>query len=64
MSDKKTLKIDEDRCIGCTLCTCICPGVYEVVETGKSRVFDQDGDTEEKIQQSIYECPVKCISNE
>lgn len=48
-------------CIGCVLCTQICPKVYEMMVNGKSKVINPSGDSEEKIQESIDACPVNCI---
>jgi ferredoxin len=49
-------------CIGCTLCTQICPGVFEMQDNGKSKAVRPSNDTEEKIQQAIDSCPVNAIS--
>lgn len=61
-NNKKALKVDQDACIGCTLCTQMCPNVFEMDENGKSKVINPDGDSEEKIQQAIDACPVSCIN--
>jgi ferredoxin len=58
---KKTPIIEEDSCIGCILCTQICPKVYEMQDDGKPHVVDPSGDSEEKIQESIDACPVSSI---
>ena len=60
-NDKKTVYVDQGVCIGCTLCTQIAPEVFEMSDDGKSHVKNANGDSEEKIQQSIDSCPVKCI---
>ena len=57
----KKLYVDQDTCIGCTLCTQICPKVYKMNDEGKSEVTNQKGDKEDKIEQSIKSCPVDCI---
>lgn len=62
MALNKVPVVDQGSCIGCTLCTQICPKVYKMNDNGKSQVFDSKGDSEEKIQQSIDSCPVNCIS--
>lgn len=56
-----SLNIKKDACIGCILCTQICPKVYEMRDDGKSHVIDPSGDSEEKIQESIDACPVGAI---
>ena len=57
----KTVYIDQAVCIGCTLCTQVTPNVFEMRDDGKSHVKDTTGDSEDKIQQAIDSCPVKCI---
>ena len=59
--DKKGAYVDEDTCIGCTLCTQICPDVFEMTDDGKSRATHPHGDSEENIKQAINSCPVSCI---
>jgi len=61
---KKSVKVDEDSCIGCTLCTQICPGVFEMMDDGKAKAVhpDGNGESEEKIERAIESCPVSCIS--
>jgi ferredoxin len=59
---KKVPVVDEKACIGCTLCTQICPNVYKIGDDGKSHVFAPEGDSNEKIQESMDSCPVSCIS--
>ncbi len=59
--DKKCVEVDPDICIGCTLCTQICPGVYEMQSDGKSKAVNPCEDTPEKLEQSIEACPVDAI---
>lgn len=54
--------VDPDICIGCMLCTQICPKVYEIKPDGKSEAVNPTADTEENIQESIDQCPVDAIS--
>jgi ferredoxin len=61
-SKKKGAYVDPVTCIGCTLCTQICPNVYEMQDDGKSKATNPTNDTEEKIQESIEACPVDAIS--
>jgi len=61
-SKKKGAYVDPVTCIGCTLCTQICPNVYEMQDDGKSKAVNPSNDTEEKIQESIEACPVDAIS--
>lgn len=59
---KKGAYVNPDICIGCTLCTQICPNVFAMQDDGKSKAVNSTGDTEEKIQQAIDACPVTAIS--
>lgn len=58
---KKGAHVVPELCIGCTLCTQICPDVFEMQDDGKSKAVNPTGDTEDKIQQSIDACPVDAI---
>ncbi|NJK50954.1 ferredoxin [Candidatus Gracilibacteria bacterium] len=54
--------VDEITCIGCKHCAHVAPNTFYIEpEYGRSRVFDQDGDAEETIQEAIDTCPVDCI---
>lgn len=54
--------VDETTCIGCLHCAHVAPNTFYIEpEYGRSRVFNQDGDTEESIQEAIETCPVDCI---
>lgn len=59
----KGLTIDQDACIGCTLCSKTYPEVF-IMKNNKATIttlsfeFDQD-----KISKSISECPANAISN-
>lgn len=61
MVKKKEVYVDEPICIGCTLCTQICPNVFEMNDDGKSYAKNPEADTEENIQQAVDACPVSCI---
>ena len=58
---KKIVYVDEPICIGCTLCTQVCPKVFEMKDDGKSHAKNPEADSEENIQQAIDCCPVSCI---
>lgn len=57
----KKLYVDQDVCIGCTLCTQICPNIFAMNDEGKSKIVNPKGDKDDKIQQAIDGCPVDCI---
>ena len=60
--------VDQEACIGCELCTQICPEVFRMEGGGgeghhepKSTVYDPFGAPEEKIEDAMNNCPVACI---
>jgi len=54
--------IDEEECIGCGTCEEICPEVFKLNEkTDKAEVINQEGASEDKINEAIEGCPVECI---
>ena len=59
---QKGVYVDEVTCIGCKHCAHIAHNTFYIEpEHGRSRVFQQDGDSEELIQEAIDTCPVDCI---
>jgi ferredoxin len=54
--------VDEPTCIGCRHCALVARNTFYIEEGyGRSRVFRQDGDADEVIQEAIDTCPVDCI---
>lgn len=51
-----------ETCIGCMLCTQISPDVFTLQENGQVLATNPCADTDEKIQESIDNCPVQAIS--
>jgi ferredoxin len=59
---QKAVYVDEVTCIGCKHCAHVSPNTFYIeAEYGRSRVFNQDGDREEIIQEAMDTCPVNCI---
>ncbi|ACK69295.1 Ferredoxin-like protein [Gloeothece citriformis PCC 7424] len=59
---QKGAYVDEVTCIGCKHCAHVAPNTFYIEpEYGRSRVFNQDGDSQESIQEAIETCPVDCI---
>ncbi|NEO79534.1 ferredoxin [Moorena sp. SIO4G3] len=59
---QKGVYVDEITCIGCKHCAHVARNTfYMEADHGRSRVFRQDGDPEEVIQEAIDTCPVDCI---
>ena len=61
--------IDPDCCIGCEVCTQICPEVFRMDEDdhdhghdhGKAIVHNPAGAAEDKIEEAMDNCPSACI---
>ena len=58
--------VDKDTCIGCELCTQICPEVFSMDEYGKSKAITCDipKDVESSAMEARDSCPVSAISIE
>ena len=50
----------DENCIGCGLCTNLCPEVYEMTDEGVSRALNIDTDID-AAQEALSECPVNAI---
>ncbi|HPI67429.1 MAG TPA: ferredoxin [bacterium] len=58
------LKINPEKCIGCGLCSTICPHVFKLnSKTGKSEVISQDS-TDCDLNKAIDSCPTGAITEE
>lgn len=63
--------VDKDCCIGCEVCTQICPEVFRMCDDDhhshahghdhKSEVYNPTGAPEAKIEQAMDSCPCACI---
>lgn len=59
---QKGVYVDENICIGCKNCTHVANNTFYIEpHHGRARVFNQDGDTEDLIEEAIDTCPVNCI---
>lgn len=59
---QKGAYVDETTCIGCKNCAHVAPDTFYIEPNyGRARVFNQDGDSEEIIDEAIDTCPVNCI---
>ncbi|VEP12267.1 Ferredoxin-1 (modular protein) [Hyella patelloides LEGE 07179] len=60
---QKGAYVDETTCIGCKNCAHVAPDTFYIEPNyGRARVFNQDGDSEEMIDEAIDTCPVNCIN--
>lgn len=59
-------KVDRDTCIGCALCTSICPEVFEMDDENIAIVIADPipADVEEQAKDAEDQCPVDAISIE
>jgi len=53
-----TIKVDQDKCIGCGRCTEICPDTFNLSPEGKSTVI---GENKNCAMKAADECPVEAI---
>lgn len=55
-----------DNCIGCGLCTEICPEVFEMDDSGKSKVIKTEMGAQEEAcaDEALESCPVDAIEKE
>ena len=53
--------VDQKLCIGCGLCASMLPDVFEMDDSGKSRVKKEDGAPLEKIKEIADMCPARAI---
>ncbi|KAI9131457.1 ferredoxin [Acaryochloris sp. CCMEE 5410] len=59
---QKGVYVDEPTCIGCKHCAHVARNTFYIEPGyGRSRVFRQDGDAFEIVQEAIDTCPVDCI---
>lgn len=59
---QKGVYVDENICIGCKNCTHVASSTFCIEpDHGRARVFNQNGDASELIDEAIDTCPVNCI---
>ena len=61
-STKKTITVDQVKCIGCGLCVTTCPEVFELGDDSKSQVKNAAACANCNCQQAIDGCPAGAIS--
>jgi len=59
---QKGVFVDEITCIGCKHCALTARNTFYIEpDLGRARVANQNGDSEDIIQEAIDTCPVNCI---
>ena len=60
------VSIDESGCIGCGLCTQVCPEVFEMGDSGVAEVIMEEvpENLEDSAQEAADSCPVEVITGE
>jgi ferredoxin len=59
---QKGVFVDENICIGCKHCSHVAANTFYIdPDYGRARVFNQNGDAEELIEEARDTCPVNCI---
>ena len=61
------MKVDIDRegCIGCGLCSEICPDVFRMADDSKAEVYSEPTpETEDMVKEAAESCPVQVIEAE
>ncbi|NJK38915.1 MAG: ferredoxin [Oscillatoriales cyanobacterium RM2_1_1] len=59
---QQAVYVDEQTCIGCKHCAHVARNTFYIEpDHGRSRVFSQDGDSSEIVQEAMDTCPVDCI---
>ena len=59
-------KVNQETCIGCGMCTSICPDVFEYNDEGRAeaKVGEFDSSVEDTIVEAQQACPVDAIEIE
>lgn len=55
------IRIDEERCTGCGICVDICPGVFELGESGSAFVKDSGRADADCVKEAVESCPSEAI---
>ncbi len=57
-----TVKVDQNKCIGCGLCESTCPSVFEIKDDGKSYVKNAAACKDCDCKSAADNCPVQAIT--
>ena len=59
LKDVTTLSLNDEKCVGCKLCTVVCPHGVFAVEEGKARIVEKDFCIE--CGACALNCPAKSV---
>lgn len=55
--------VDQDTCIGCSLCCELCDSVFRMNDNNKSEAYKEaNANNQDYVQSAIDNCPVSAIS--
>lgn len=59
-------RVIPEKCIGCTLCTSVCPDVYEMDDEDKAFAKNENvpADLEGEVREAAESCPTEAIEVE
>jgi len=60
---KKSYFVDEETCIGCSICVTVCPQGYQMNERGKSEVILTKPTDDIAMAEALDACPVGAIKH-
>ncbi len=60
----KSVKVDQDACIGCSSCSVICGSVFAMKEAKAVVISSPDKEEEDKVRVAKEACPTQAISVE
>jgi len=58
------VKVDEELCTGCGVCSDTCPDVFELDDVAKVKVAEVEGELLNCAQEAAESCPVEAIQIE
>jgi ferredoxin len=58
------VRVDQEKCIGCGLCTSLAEAVFAFNDEGKVSAGEVTADDEEAVESAVSSCPVEAIVKE
>ena len=58
------VRVDQEKCIGCGLCTGLAEAVFAFNDEGKVSAGEVTPDDEEAVESAIASCPVEAIERD